>query len=166
MFDDMLLRNPWAFASSIKGSILCLYREAMCEPEKWVPPVQVEFDQLEDRGVWKRVDLPVGECAIDGMWVYDLKVDGDGNMLKRKARYVARGDKMVEGKDFEVKWAMVARMELVRMVFAVVAMKGLHMRQWDFAGAYLNGEMDKPVYMRQPRGFAKRGEEHKVCLLL
>jgi hypothetical protein len=42
------------------------------------------------------------------MWVYDLKVDGDGNVLKRKARYVARGDEMVEGKDFEVKWAMVA----------------------------------------------------------
>jgi hypothetical protein len=138
----------------------------MREPEKWVPPMQAEFNQLEDRGVWKRVDLPAGEHAIDGMWVYDLKVDGDGNVLKRKARYVARGDEMVEGKDFEVKWAMVARMESVHIVFAVAAVKGLHVRQWDFAGAYLNGVMDKPVYMRQPRGFAKQGEEHKVCLLL
>jgi hypothetical protein len=100
-FDNNLLQSPWAFASAIKGSIPRNYYEAMREPEKWVPPMQAEFDQLKTRGVWKRVDLPAGERAIDGMWVYDLKVDGDGNVLKRKARYVARGDEMVEGKDFE-----------------------------------------------------------------
>jgi hypothetical protein len=90
-FDDALLRNPWAFASSIKGSIPRSYRDAMREPEKWMPPMQAEFDQLEAQGVWKRVDLPAGERVIDGMWVYDLKLDGDGNVVKRKARYVAQG---------------------------------------------------------------------------
>jgi hypothetical protein len=148
MFDDTLLRNPWAFASSIKGSIPRSYRDAMREPEKWMPPMQAEFNQLEDRGVWKRVDLPPGEHAIDGMWVYDLKVDSDGNVVKRKARYVARGDEMVEGKEFEVKWVMVARMESVRMVFAVAAVDGLQVRRWDFSGAYLNGKTDRPVYMK------------------
>jgi hypothetical protein len=120
----------------------------MREPEKWMPPMQAEFNQLEDRGVWKRVDLPPGEHAIDGMWVYDLKVDSDGNVVKRKARYVARGDEMVEGKEFEVKWVMVARMESVRMVFAVAAVDGLQVRRWDFSGAYLNGKTDRPVYMK------------------
>ena len=91
--------------------------------------MQAEMDQLISRGVWKLVDLPVGERAIDGMWVYDVKVDGDGNVVKNKPRYFAHGDEMVEGKDFEVKWAMVARMESVRMVFAVAAVKGLHVRQ-------------------------------------
>jgi hypothetical protein len=138
----------------------------MQEPEKWIPPMQAEFDQLENCGVWKRIDLPPGEHAIDGMWVYNLKVDGEGKVLKQKARYVAHGDEMIEGKDFEVKWAMVARMESVRMVFAVAMVDGLRVRQWDFLGAYLNGKMDKPVYMKQPRGFVKPGEEDKVCSLL
>jgi hypothetical protein len=136
----------------------------MRKPEKWMPPMQAEFDQLEARGMWKRVDLPAGERTIDRMWVYDLKVDGDGNVIKRKARYVACRDKMIEGKDFEVKWVMVAWIESVRMVFAVVAVKGLHLRQWDFSGAYLNGVMDKPVYMCQPQGLTKQGEGAKcVC---
>jgi hypothetical protein len=73
---------------------------------------------------------------------------------------------MFEGKDFEVKWAMVAQMESVQMVFAVAAVEQLVVRQWDFSGAYLNGTMDHPIYMKQPRGFAKQGEETKVGLLL
>jgi hypothetical protein len=128
MFNAALLRSPWAFASSIKGTIPRSYRNAMREPEKWLPPMQAEFNHLEERGVWKRVNLPVGERAIDGIRVYDLKVDGDGNVVKRKARCVVQGDEMVEGKEFEVKWAMVARMESVGMVFAVAAVKQLHVR--------------------------------------
>jgi hypothetical protein len=168
-FDGHLLDSPWAFASVVKGGVLHpvprSYREAMREPDKWLPAMQAEVDQLQKRGVWELVDLPAGERAIDGMWVFDVKVDGAGNLLKRKGRYVARGDEMVEGKDFAVKWAMVARMESVRMVFAVAAVQGLRVRQWDFSGAYLNGEMDTTVYMKQPIGFAKQGEEHRVCLL-
>jgi hypothetical protein len=124
-FDDTLLVSPWAFASTVKGMVPRSYREAMREPEKWGPAMQAEFDQLVQRGVWKLVDLPEGQHAIDGMWVFDLKVDGEGKTVKHKGRYVARGDKMVEGRDFGTKWAMVARMESVRMVFAVAAVKRL-----------------------------------------
>jgi hypothetical protein len=168
-FDAELLSSPWAFASTIKGvgihAIPRSYREAMRESEKWMPAMQAEIDQLEQRGVWELVILPKGERAIDGMWVYDVKVDGAGELLKHKARYVARGDEMVQGKDFAVKWAMVARMESVRMVFAVAAVQNLRVRQWDFAGVYLNGERDTTVYMKQPTGFARQGEESQVCLL-
>jgi hypothetical protein len=160
-FDDALLASPWVFASAVKGVIPRSYCEAMRDPEVWIPAMRAEYDQLEKHGVWKLVDLPAGERAIDGMWAYDLKVDGDGKVLKHKGCYVVRGDEMVEGKDFEVKWGMVAR-----MVFAVAAVKQLVVRQWDFSRAYLNGTMDRPVYMKQPTGFAKQGEEDKVCLLL
>ncbi|KAF7333549.1 Retrotransposon Ty1-copia subclass [Mycena sanguinolenta] len=147
-FDKQLLDSPWAFASAVKAKVPRSYREAMREPEKWLPAMQAEFNQLEQRGVGTRRLTRWRAC---NQW---------------NARYVARGDEMVEGKDFDTKWAMVARMESVRMVFAVAAVKGLYTRQWDFSGAYLNGKMDRPVYMRQPRGFAKAGEEEKVCKLL
>ena len=40
-------------------------------------------------------------------------------------------------------------------------------RQYDFSLAYLNGDLpsEPPVYMHQPTGFAKQGEEDKVCLM-
>ncbi|KAJ7869334.1 hypothetical protein B0H14DRAFT_3580658 [Mycena olivaceomarginata] len=85
-FDDVLLRSPWAFANTIKGAVPRSYQEAMRESQKWMPAMQAEIDQLEARGVWKLVDLPEGERAIEGMWVYDVKVDGEGKVLKNKER--------------------------------------------------------------------------------
>ncbi|CAK5276897.1 unnamed protein product [Mycena citricolor] len=164
-FEQETLTNPLALASATKGNLPKNGAEAMNDP-KWLTPMCTEMKQFSDRKVWELVPLPPGEVAFDGMWVFDIKVDGEVKEVKRQARYVARGDQMVEGRDFGTKWAMVARMESVRMVFAVATVKNLKVRQWDFSGAYLNGEMDQPVYMKQPRGFEKKGEESKVCLLL
>ncbi|CAK5275548.1 unnamed protein product [Mycena citricolor] len=161
--EDMAI--PLILAGVTKGELPRSGSEAM-DDRAWREAMRVEMKQMEDKGVWKLVDLPTGERAIDRMWVFDRKLDGEGNEIKQKARYVARGNQMVEGWDFGTKWAMVARMESVWMVFAVAAVKKLHVRQWDFSGAYLNGTMDRAVYMKQPRGFEEKGEEGKVCLLL
>jgi hypothetical protein len=83
-FDDKWLLSLWVFASAVKGRVPHSYKEAMREPEKWEPAMRAEFNQLEARGVWRLVDLPDGEHAIDGMWVYDVKVDSDSNVLKYK----------------------------------------------------------------------------------
>ncbi|CAK5270155.1 unnamed protein product [Mycena citricolor] len=165
-FDEESMTLPMISASATKGRLPRSETEALREPELWGEPMRDEMDQMKKKGVWELVDLPEGKRALDGMWVFNVKVDGAGAVVKRKARWVARGDQMVEGRDFGTKWAMVARMESVRMVFAVAAVKGLHVRQWDFSGAYLNGRMDRDVYMKQPRGFEEKGREDKVCLLL
>ncbi|CAK5282843.1 unnamed protein product [Mycena citricolor] len=160
------VNEAMVLASATKGRLPRSGTEAMRESEMWGPAMRAEMDQMKEKKVWTLVDLLEGERALDGMWVFDLKMDGAGEVVKRKARWVARGDQMVEGRDFGTKWAMVARMESVRMVFAVASVKGLHVRQWDFSGAYLNRTMDQAVYMKQPRGFEEKGEETKVCLLL
>lgn len=131
----------------------------------WMAPMVKEYQTLLDKGVWDLVDLPDGERCIDAMWVYDLKLDGAGNIVKPKARLVARGDSMIAGVDFDSSWAMVARMESVRVVMSVAAVLHLTLKQWDFSAAYLNGVLDRPMYMRQPKGFVKGGMEGKVCLL-
>ena len=35
----------------------------------------------------------------------------------------------------------------------------------DVKTAFLNGELDKEIYMDQPIGFVTKGQEHKVCRL-
>ncbi|KAJ7688984.1 hypothetical protein B0H17DRAFT_1202597 [Mycena rosella] len=78
-FNATLLESPWVFTSIVKGgglhAIPCSYREVMHEPDKWLPAMTAEVDQLEKRGVWELVDLPKGERTIDGMWVYNVKED-------------------------------------------------------------------------------------------
>ena len=36
----------------------------------------------------------------------------------------------------------------------------------DVKTTFLNGELDDEIYMEQPNGFVKEGNEHKVCKLL
>jgi hypothetical protein len=82
----------------------------------WMPLMQAEVDQLREKGIYKLVpmsEIPLGMTIINNMWVYDLKLDGNGEVIKHKVRLVAREDEMVEGHNFDVKWAMVARMESV-----------------------------------------------------
>ena len=54
-------------------------------------------------------------------WVYKLKRDEAGAIVKHKARLVAQGFVQHEGVDFDNTFAPVARMESVRLLLALAA---------------------------------------------
>jgi len=56
-------------------------------------------------------------------------------------------------------------MSTVRTVLALAAIKDWHLWSLDISHAYLNGEMDVPVYMEQPEGFMQGDQKRTVCLL-
>ena len=51
------------------------------------------------------------------------------------------------------------------MLFAYAARIGLDIFHFDVDIAYLNGELEQTIYMRQPQGFVKKDQEQKVCKL-
>ena len=59
----------------------------------------------------------------------------------------------------------VARMELVRLLLALAAAKDWRIHHLDVKSAFLNGELVETVFVRQPLGFAVKGEEHRVLRL-
>jgi hypothetical protein len=77
---------------------------------------------------------------------------------------VANGYVQKQGIDFEEVFAMVARMELVRLVLAVAAHEGWRVHHMDVKSTFLNGELEEDVYIRQPPGFVA-GEDHQVLKL-
>ena len=47
----------------------------------WMPPMKKEIDQWDVQGVVTAVLCPEGVKTIKGKWIFDLKVDGDGNLI-------------------------------------------------------------------------------------
>jgi len=79
---------------------------------------------------------------------------------------VARGCEQRYGIDFEEVYAPVARMEIVRILFALSVEEELHIHQMDVITAYVQGDLSSEIYMEQPAMFEIPEERNKVCKLL
>jgi hypothetical protein len=127
--------------------------------------MQSEMDAIEKNCTWELADLPRGHSAITLKWVFKLKRDETGVIVKHKARLVARGFVQREGIDFDDTFALVARMESVRLLFALAAQEGWRVHHMDVKSAFLNDDLKEEVYVHQPPGFAIPRKEGKVLRL-
>jgi hypothetical protein len=84
--------------------------EALQTPE-WRRAMEEEMSCIADNKTWTRTVLPAGHRAIGLKWVFKLKKDPDGNVVKYKARLVVKGYAQRQGVDFDEVYAPVARME-------------------------------------------------------
>ncbi|GKD98174.1 retrovirus-related pol polyprotein from transposon TNT 1-94 [Tanacetum coccineum] len=109
-----------------------------------------EFDRLQ---VWKLVPRPDCVMIIALKWIYKVKLDEYGDVLKNKARLVAKGYQQEEGINFEESFALVARIEAIRIVITNAASKNMTIYQMDVMTVFLNGELKEEVYVSQLEGF-------------
>nr|GEY90074.1 Gag-Pol polyprotein [Tanacetum cinerariifolium] len=119
----------------------------------WFQAMQDEIHEFDRLQVWKLV--PQLDCVmiIVLKWIYKVKLDEYGDVLKNKARLVAKGYQKEEGIDFEESFALVARIEAIRIFIANAASRNMTIYQMDVKTAFLNGELKEEVYVSQPEGF-------------
>ena len=86
-------------------------------------------------------------------------------MKQHKARLVAQGFLQKHGVDYNETFCPVVRFESVRTVIALAAKHDLKLHQLDITTAFLNGELNEDIYMKQPERFEVKGKEHLVCKL-
>nr|GFA28416.1 retrovirus-related Pol polyprotein from transposon TNT 1-94 [Tanacetum cinerariifolium] len=65
----------------------------------------------------------------------------------------AKGYRQEEGIDFEESFALVARIEAIRIFIANAASKNMTIYQIDVKISFLNSELQEEVYVSQPEGF-------------
>nr|GEW06742.1 retrovirus-related Pol polyprotein from transposon TNT 1-94 [Tanacetum cinerariifolium] len=128
------------------------YKEALAE-SCWIKAIQEELNEFERLEVWELVPCPDRVMIITLKWIYKVKLDELGGVLKNKARLVARGYRQEEGIDFEEKFSPVARLEAIRIFIAFVAYMNMIVYQMDVKTVFLNGILREEVYVSQPNGF-------------
>ncbi|GKE14636.1 retrovirus-related pol polyprotein from transposon TNT 1-94 [Tanacetum coccineum] len=115
--------------------------------------MQKELNEFERLEVWELVPRPDKVMVITLKWIYKVKLDELGGILKNKARLVARGYRQEEGIDFEESFAPFTRLEAIRIFLAFAALMNMVVYQMDVKTAFLNGNMREEVYVSQSDGF-------------
>nr|GEV61216.1 hypothetical protein [Tanacetum cinerariifolium] len=131
------------------------YKDALTQ-SCWIEAMQEEFGEFERLEVWELVPRPDKVMVITLKWIYKVKLDELGGILKNKARLVARGYRQEGGIDFEESFAPVARLEAIRIFLANVAHKNMVVYQMDVKTAFLN--VDTPMVEKSKLDEDKEGK--------
>ena len=116
----------------------------------WEQAMQRELDSIKENDTWDIVDKPVDEPIIKSRWVFALKDYEEKVENKYKARLVAKG--YDQEKNTQTDYAPVAKLSTLRALLALGLDYKFDFHQMDVSTAFLHGELDKPVYLRPPKG--------------
>ncbi|CAL5439703.1 unnamed protein product [Camellia sinensis] len=143
------------------------FQEAQNHKEKssWQQSMQEEMQSLQKNQTYDLVKLPQGRKALQNKWVFKLKKDGSGKLVKYKARLVVKGFGQKKGIDFDEIFSPVVKMTSIRVVLGLAASLNLELEQMDVKTAFLHGDLKEEIYMEQPEGFEVKGKENLVCRL-
>lgn len=148
----MIENDPTSFEEAVKST-------------KWREAMSSEIEAIERNQTWELAILPEGIKPIGVKWVFKTKLNENGNVEKFKARLVAKGYAQRHGVDYTEVFAPVARLDTIRTILAIAAEYSWAVFQLDVKSAFLHGELKEEVFVQQPEGFIKKGEEDKVYKL-
>ncbi|GJV56201.1 retrovirus-related pol polyprotein from transposon TNT 1-94 [Tanacetum coccineum] len=137
---DNIIGNPSRPVSTRKqlaiDALWCLYNSVLSKVEPknfksaitedcWFQAMQDEIHEFDRFQVWELVPQPDCVMIIALKWIYKVKLDEYGDVLKNKSRLVAKGYRQEEVIDFEESFAPVVRIEAIRIFIANAASKNM-----------------------------------------
>ncbi|GJR37297.1 retrovirus-related pol polyprotein from transposon TNT 1-94 [Tanacetum coccineum] len=127
-------------------------KEVMTYPA-WIESMQEEILQFKRLDVWVLVPAPDNIKSLTLKWLFKNKHDEENTVIRNKTRLVMRGYRQEEGIDFKESFALVARMEAIKIFLAYVAHKSFIVFQKDVKTAFLHATLKEVMYVCQPEGF-------------
>ena len=131
------------------------YQEAITSKDSdlWKAAMTEELKSLYENGTWEEATLPRGRKTIGCKWVYKIKRDNEGVVIRYKARLVAKGFSQKEGIDYGEIFAPVAKYKTIRMLLGIASKNNLILGQLDVKTAFLNDILKVEIYMELPKGY-------------
>ena len=106
-----------------------------------------------------------GKSHIGCKWNISVKHKPDGTIDRFKARLVAKGYAQTYGIDNQEMFSPIAKMNTMRVLLSLTANLNQHLYQLDIKKAFLNGKLQKEVYMQLPLSFEENYGRENVCNL-
>nr|GEU35063.1 retrovirus-related Pol polyprotein from transposon TNT 1-94 [Tanacetum cinerariifolium] len=127
-------------------------KHAMTDPA-CIYSMQKELLQFKRLDVWELVPLLDNVKALTLKWLFKNKHDKENMVIRNKTRLVVRGYRQEEGINFKESFALVSRMEAIRIFWAYAPRKPFIIFQMDVKTAFLHDTLKEDVYVCQPEGF-------------
>ena len=140
----------------------CSYREAIevDDSDRWITAIDQEMESLKRNHTCDLVTLPRGSRAIGCKWIFRKK-----DCEQYKVRLVAKWYAQREGIVYNEIFSPVVKHTSIRFLLAIVSLYDLELEHMNVKITFLHGELEEEIYMKQPEGFIREGDEGKVCLL-
>ena len=136
---DLTQEEPNSFSSAMT---MACWREA----------IDAEIDSINEHKVYELVELPPHRKPLQSTWVFKIKRTETGAIERYKARLCIKGFRQKQGIDFHLTFAPVESKTSLRMFLAYACSSKMILRHWDVKTAFLNGELEEEIFMRQPQG--------------
>ncbi|GMF50508.1 unnamed protein product [Phytophthora fragariaefolia] len=130
------------------------YQEATAcaDHDEWKKAMKRELNSLVANKTWKRVPRPSHQRPIGCRWVFALKRNEKGQVVRHKARLVVKGYSQRQGVDYEETYSPVAYLNSIRAMLAKCGADGMEIEQCDVDTAFLYVKLEEEIYMELLEG--------------
>ena len=154
---SIIQNSSFHYINSISSDIPFSFKQAINSEnsEKWIKSISDELDNLYNNNVVTFVrKIPKGRKIISTKWVFSIKRDENNQIVKFKARLVARGFTQEFGIDFDLTYSPTLNSDSLKLLIAIAAKMCWNVFQLDIKAAYLNANLDKTIFVKIPPGDA------------
>ncbi|GKB24588.1 retrovirus-related pol polyprotein from transposon TNT 1-94 [Tanacetum coccineum] len=172
--DEVVASEPAASTDSPSSTTIDQDAPSPIEPKNyedaltqvcWIEAMQEELHEFDRLEVWELVQCPDKVMIITLKWIYKVKLDEMGGILKNRARLVARGYRQEEEINFEEFFALVTRLDAIQIFLAYVAHMNMIVYQMYVKTEFLNAIPHEEVYVSQPDWFVDQDNPNHVYKL-
>jgi len=143
----------YAFATVGTAEPRTLAEAGTCpDAKKWLEAAYAELHAHVINGTWELTQLPPSKCVIGSQWVFKVKRKPDRSINKCKGCVVAQGYSQIAGVHYGEVFASTAWMAAMCTVIALAAIEDLELKTVDISTAFLNGDINREIYMKIPEG--------------
>jgi len=115
--------------------------------------VNHELENIKSMNVYKVIQrVPESANIISSKWIFKYKRDSNENIVKWKAKLLARGFTQIYGIDYKDTFSPTLKHDFIRIITAIAIQKNFIIKQIDINSAFLDVKLNENIYMLYQNG--------------